>query len=64
MSQVKDSYLILRVDAQEKQDYEKLAKEVYGFKNASDFIRYALDYVAEKRPTLGGKGFAPGNANG
>lgn len=64
MSQVKDSYLILRVDEDEKKGFEKLAKEVYEFKNVSEFIRYALLHIDEKRPALGGKSFAPGNANG
>lgn len=64
MSQeAKDTYVILRVSPEEKLEYEKLAKETYGFKTASEFVRYALDYISTNRPILG-KSFAPGNVNG
>lgn len=54
----KANYLIVRVKADEKAAYEQLAKVTYGFKDTSEFIRYALEHIKTKKPVLG-KSFAP-----
>lgn len=58
----KGNFLILRVKPEEKAQYEELAKVTYGFKDTSEFMRYALDYINAKRPILG-KSFAPESAH-
>lgn len=61
MSQTaKKDYLIVRVNAEEKAEFEELAKQTYGFRDTSEFMRYALEYIKAKRPILG-KSFAPGS---
>ncbi|HXH30265.1 MAG TPA: hypothetical protein VNJ01_05610 [Bacteriovoracaceae bacterium] len=54
--------LQIRLRNRTKQDIHELAVTIYGFDNTSEFIRYVLDFIDEKRPTLG-KAFGPGSAN-
>lgn len=52
----------VRLGGMTKSDVEKFAKEVYGFKNTSVFMRHVLDFIVENKPTLG-KAFAPESAS-
>ena len=52
----------VRLGDKTAEDVERFAREVYGFKNTSEFMRIVLDYIEENRPTLG-KAFAPESAS-
>ncbi len=50
--------LHIRLSNRESEIVQNLVKNVYGFKNTSEFLRYVIDYMMEKRPVLGRK-FTP-----
>lgn len=53
-----DNVIHVRLSDRTGEDVAKFAKDVYGFRTTSEFMRYVLDYVFENRPVLG-KAFAP-----
>ncbi len=57
-----DNVINVRLVDRTSDEISHFAKEVYGFRTTSEFMRYALDYILENRPVLG-KAFTPGNLN-
>lgn len=53
-----DNVIHIRLGEKKAEDVAKFAKDVYGFRNTSEFMRQVLDYIEEHKPTLG-KAFAP-----
>jgi hypothetical protein len=54
----KEKVLHIRLDDKEMETVTDLAKRIYGFRSAGEFVRYAIAHIDKTRPTLG-KDFAP-----
>lgn len=57
-----DNVINFRLVDKTSDEVAEFAKEVYGFRATSEFMRYALDYIMEHKPVLG-KDFVPESAS-